>query len=406
MTIVGGTTYAVEEEPLVLALNAGSSTLKFAIYAGKDGRERRVARGDVDRIGIGGGTAVLTVGTVRHERPAACPDHAAALAVAFRLLEETGLHGLRIVGHRVVHGGRDHVAPASIDASLIESLRSLVPLAPLHLPAAIAGIEAAAARFPGLPQIACFDTAFHASLPELAWRLPLPEWVCALGVRKYGFHGLSYEYVMSTLPPPVPGRIVIAHLGNGASLVAVRDGRAIDTTMGLTPTGGVPMGTRTGDLDPGVMLYLARERRLSSDELEHLVTREAGLVAIGGTSDMKTLTKQSPHDPAAALAVEMFAYGVRKAIGSLTACLGGIDLLVFTGGIGEHAPAVRALACRGLDAFGIKLDPARNTAGEPVISDPDSPCSVRVVATDEDMVIARHAHAFLATSGSPSNAGA
>jgi acetate kinase len=226
-------------------------------------------------------------------------------------------------------------------------------------------------------------------MPEVARRLPLPDRFKE--IRRYGFHGLSYEYVMSALGPAAPSRIVIAHLGNGASLVAVKDGRSIDTTMGLTPAGGILMGTRPGDLDPGVLIYLAREKGLGPDALEQLVDRESGLVAIGGTSDMKTLLERSPSDPRAQLAVEMFGYSVRKAIGAFAAALGGLDLLVFTGGIGEHAAPVRAEACRGLEPFGIEVDAKRNAAHAAIISAASSRAVVRVVTTDEDAVIARHA---------------
>jgi acetate kinase len=257
------------------------------------------------------------------------------------------------------------------------------------MPACIAGIEAIAARHPGMPQVVCFDTAFHATLPEVARRLPLPDRFNA--VRRYGFHGLSYEYVMSTLGVEPPPRIVIAHLGNGASLVAVKDGRAIDTTMGLTPTGGILMGTRSGDLDPGVLVYLARSNGLGPDALEHLVDRESGLLAVGGTSDMKTLLERSRSDPRARLAVQMFGYAVRKAIGAFAAALGGIDLLAFTGGIGERAAPIRAEACRGLEPFGIEVDAERNARDEEVISGASSRSVVRVVTANEDLVIARHA---------------
>jgi acetate kinase len=276
-----------------------------------------------------------------------------------------------------------------VDTTVIAELKKLSALAPLHMPAAIAGIEAIAAWHPRLFQVACFDTAFHASMPEIARRLPLPLWADRAGVRRYGFHGISYEYVLSKLGPEAPSRIVIAHLGNGSSLVAVKDGRSIDTTMGFTPAGGVLMGTRTGDLDPGALVYLLREKHLSTDEIERLVERESGLLGVGGTSDMIALLERA--DERARLAVAMFGYAVRKAIGALGAALGGIDLLVFTGGIGEHAPSVRADACAGLESFGVHLDEGRNSRGEEIVSVDESPCAVRVIATNEDLVIAQHA---------------
>jgi acetate kinase len=373
--------------PAVLSINCGSSSLKFAVYA--EGSERRAAEGAVERIGGAGGRAWIRQGAARAEREAACPDHAAALAMAFELLATSDAPRAAVAGHRIVHGGPDHVRPALVDKALLASLRSLVPLAPLHLPSSLAAIEAIAARDPGLPQVACFDTAFHAGLPELARRLPLPERYRE--VRRYGFHGLSYEYVMSVLGPAAPARIVIAHLGNGASLVAIKDGLPVDTTMGLTPAGGILMGTRTGDLDPGAMIYLARERGLGPDALEQLLERESGLLAIGGTPDMEALLARSSTEPGARLAVEMFGYAVRKAIGAFAAALGGLDLLVFTGGIGERAPEIRSEACRGLECLGVVLDADRNAGSEEIASAPSSRVLVRVVSTDEDLMIARHA---------------
>lgn len=383
------TTAGADSGTVVLAVNSGSSSLKFALFGIDDESERRLAEGAVERIGGGQTRAWIRQGTDRTEQDAVCENHEAALDLAFELLANKGLQRANVAAHRVVHGGPEHVQPAIVDAALLANLHRIVPLAPLHMPACIAGIEAIAARYTGMPQVACFDTAFHATLPEVARRLPLPDRF--RDVRRYGFHGLSYEYVMSTLGADVPPRIVIAHLGNGASLVAVKDGRAIDTTMGLTPTGGILMGTRTGDLDPGVLIYLARTNGLDSDALEHLVDRESGLLAVGGTSDMKILLERSGTDPHARLAVEMFAYAVRKAIGAFAAALGGIDLLVFTGGIGERAAPIRAEACRGLEPLGIEVDAERNARNEETISGAASRSVVRVVTTHEDLVIARHA---------------
>ena len=363
---------------VVLCLNSGSSSLKVALIVVGDGEERTVARAAVE--GLSGGPT------------------SAALDDALGKLASSGapeVDQVTVVGHRLVHGGPEHTEPMLVDDATLASLRAVVPFAPLHLPAAIAGIEAMRARHPSLPQVVCFDTAFHASMPEVARRLPIPDRFVDAGMRRYGFHGLSYEYVMSVLGEGRPSRIVIAHLGNGASLVAVAEGRSIDTTMGLTPTGGIVMGTRTGDLDPGVLLHLEREHGLSADDVQHLVDRESGLLAIGGTSDMVELLARAGTDARARLAVAMFGYAVRKAIGALAAALGGVDLLVFTGGIGEHAAVVRAEACRGLDAFGITLDAAKNERGEELVSASSSRCLVRVMPTDEDVVIARHAHRVL-----------
>jgi acetate kinase len=358
---------------VVLCVNAGSSSLKLALFAAAAGEPRELGRASVDRV----------------------TDHGRALDDALGQL--AGQPAPTLASHRIVHGGAEHTAPAWIDARLIAGLEALIPLAPLHLPPSLAAIAAVTARRPGLRQVACFDTAFHARMPEVARRLPLPAALDRAGVRRYGFHGLSYEYIvsaLSTLGPALPPRLVIAHLGNGASLAAVEHGRSIDTTMGLTPTGGIPMGTRTGDLDPGVVLYLARERGMAPDAIAELVEHHGGLAGVGGASDMRTLLARAPDDPAARLAVELFGYAVRKQIGAYAAALGGLDALVFTGGIGEHAPEVRALACRGLAFAGIVLDDARNRASASDIG--AGACAVRVIPTDEDAVLARHAVALAA----------
>jgi len=283
------------------------------------------------------------------------------------------------------------------------ALRRLVAFAPLHLPSQLQGIEAVAAHFPGLPQVACFDTAFHRRMPEVAQRFPLPRSLWDEGVRRYGFHGLSYEYIVEKLGSAAHGRTIIAHLGNGASLVAVRDGQPVDTTMGFTPTGGFLMGTRSGDLDPGILLYLMNEKRYDARQLEQLVNHEAGLLGVSGTSsDMKTLLEKRDGDSNAAQAVEMFCYYLRKHIGALTAVLGGLDALVFTGGIGERAAPVRWEVCRGLEYLGIHLDPERNALHADPINTPHSLCTVRVIPTNEDLIIARHTrHVIFSVSTGP-----
>lgn len=350
-----------------LCINSGSSSLKYALFDVSSSTPVALHRGAID------------------ESPTPT-----SLGAMFARLDAAQLPAPTMVGHRVVHGGRDYVAPAHVDDALLAGLQKIVPLAPLHLPAAIAGMEAVRARLPGLPQVACFDTAFHAALPEVTRRLPVPHRFYEAGVRRYGFHGLSYEYVLSALGSEAAGRVIVAHLGSGASLVAIRDGQSIDTTMGLTPTGGIMMGTRSGDLDPGVLVYLAREHGLGAAALEHVVDYESGLLAMGGTSDMKTLIARSMSDVDAALAIDMFAYAVKKAIGAFVAALGGLDVLVFTGAIGERAAVIRAKACDGLEAFGIRLDDARNRASDSVISAAASAVAIRIVPTDEDHVIAQH----------------
>jgi acetate kinase len=362
-------------DPLVvLCVNSGSSSLKTALFEVDDSTEHNLGRAS---------------------QPVDAGGYRAALDAALAGFDERGLSAPRAVGHRVVHGGPHHCEPVLVDDGVLTELRELVPFAPLHMPAAISGIEAIAARWE-IPQVACFDTAFHHDMPADAQRLPLPDAITDLGVRRYGFHGLSYEYVVGAVGAAELGRAVIAHLGNGASMVAVRDGRSLDTTMGFTPTSGLLMSTRTGDLDPGVPVYLLRELSYDADRLERLVDREAGLVALsGGTSDMRVLIERREQDSRAAFAVDAFCYHARQHVGALAATLGGLDTLVFTGGIGEKAAFVRAEVCRGLEHLGVELDEAANAAHADVIGAPGAGCVVRVVQTDEDVVIARHTAALV-----------
>jgi acetate kinase len=377
----------------VLALNGGSSSLKFAAYSigAGDGEPRELVRGAVLRIGSS--DAVLRVGaagTPPREERCGAGDLGAAVP---RVLE--ALTGLRIrldaAGHRIVHGGPKHLQPARVDDSLIASLKEAIPFAPLHLPGELALIEAVGRELAALPQVACFDTAFHARMPLVAQRLPLPSSLWDSGVHRYGFHGLSYESIVRTLGPLVSGRVVVAHLGNGASMVALSDGQPLETTMGFTPSAGLVMGTRPGDLDPGVVVYLARSRGMDASALEDLITRHSGLLALSETtSDMQSLLAARASDPRAELAVAIFCYSARKWIGALSAVLGGLDTLVFTGGIGEHAAPVREEICRELSYLGIDLDPDRNSRSESIVTVDGSRCTVRVIATDEERVVARH----------------
>lgn len=349
----------------ILALNSGSSSLKYAVFAG----DREVHRATIDGVR-----------DVRH-------------AVRDALDEAVQRFAIRAVGHRLVHGGADHAAPASIDPALREALGQLVPLSPLHLPAELAAIDAVTERMPDTPQVVCFDTAFHQSLPPVAYRLALPAALLSGGVRRYGFHGLSYASICSQLQPERLRRAVIAHLGSGASMAAIRDGRSIETTMGFSPAGGLVMATRPGDFDPGVMLYLL-EHGHTAEQLSHAIHHESGLLALSETTgDMRKLLDQRAGDPRAALAVEAFCYCARKTLGGLVAVLGGIDTLVFTGGIGEHAAPVRAQICTGLEHLGIAVDPARNATGAPIIS--AGACEVRVMRTDEEREIARAVRSVL-----------
>ncbi|MGE3538589.1 MAG: acetate/propionate family kinase [Candidatus Tectimicrobiota bacterium] len=381
--------------PVILCLNSGSSSLKFTLYQLGEVAESVLAVGAVERIGLPEGRSWLRVGTtgVTVDEPHPAADHQAAVQHVFATLDSQQLPAPLAVGHRVVHGGADYSAPVRVEERLVEHLRQLVAYAPLHMPAAIQGIEAVMARFPDLPQVACFDTAFHRRMPELAQRFPLPRALWDSGVRRYGFHGLSYESIVAQVGAANLARAVIAHLGNGASLSALRDGQPVETTMGLTPTGGVMMGTRSGDLDPGVLLHLLTEAGYNPAQLAHLLQEESGLLGVSGRSpDMQTLLERREHDHQARQAVEMFCYHLRKAIGALTAVLGGLDTLVFTGGIGEHAAPVRWDICHGLEHLGVWLDPYLNERHAAMISTPESHCIVRVVSTDEALIIARHTY--------------
>jgi acetate kinase len=382
----------------ILCLNSGSSSLKFAVYRLGEGRETRCAEGAVEQIGLEDARLWLhgERGEVLSDTPGEFPQHGSALRALFGVLEAHRLSMLDAVGHRVVHGGPDHTAHAPVDAPLLARLRELIPLAPLHLPSAVLAIEAVTSEYPQLPQVACFDTAFYRRMPEVAQRLPLPRSLWDEGVRRYGFHGLSYEYVVRELAPEPRQRSIIAHLGNGASLAAVRGKDPIETTMGMTPTGGLMMGTRSGDLDPGVLLYLMAEKGFDAERLGHLVDRESGLLGVSdASSDMKTLLETRGEDPRAAQAVELFCYRVRQHVGALAAVLGGLDTLVFTGGIGERAVPVREEICRDLAHLGVRLDRSGNESHAESISKAGAPCTVRVIPTQEDLMIARHTRALI-----------
>lgn len=386
-------------EQAILCLNGGSSSLKFAVYRMDKGAEERVFSGAVEAIGTANGRAWLrsSQGQVSEES-GAFPDHAAAVKAMFAALHQQEVKSLAAAGHRIVHGGPKFSAPRRIDNELKRALESLTPFAPLHLPSQLAMIEAVGEHYPELPQVACFDTAFHSSLPEVAKRFALPQEIWEQGIRRYGFHGLSYEYVVGKLGKDLGPRAIIAHLGNGASMVALKDGRPSDTSMGLTPTGGFMMGTRTGDLDPGVILYLLRQG-YSAEKLEDLLNHRSGLLGVSGqSSEMKVLLERRSTDPAAALAVKMFCYQIRKFIGAFAAALGGLDTLVFTGGIGERAAPVRAEICEGLEHLGITIDDAANARHAEVVSRAGR-CVVRVVQTDEDLMIARHTREIVLAGG-------
>jgi len=386
---------------VILCLNSGSSSLKFGLYRIYGGGEEHplaqgaaeLNDGQVTRLWIHSAHEKVEKTGSEISSPST-PLH--ALAVELKRLQ---LQHPDAVGHRLVHGGPHHAAPERITDALFNELGSLIPFAPLHLPDELAGIEAVSLNFPSLPQVACFDTAFHHSMPEVAQRLALPRALRDEGIRRYGFHGISYEYITRTLDTNSQPRLIIAHLGNGASMAAVKDGKPLDTTMGFTPAGGFMMGTRSGDLDPGVILYLLNEKDLKASELAELVNHRSGLLGISGISDMKMLLERRDTAPDAALAVQMFCYQLRKQIGAFTAALGGLDLLVFTGGIGEKAAPVRWETCSGLEHLGIRLNRERNEANADTISADNSECLVRVIPTNEDLMIARHTYELVFSAG-------
>ena len=387
----------------IVCINAGSSSLKAALYDVGAG-ERLVLSALAERIGLPDGRVRISDadGNSLADEVRPLPDHGAALeALLAALPREHRASGLAGVGHRVVHGGARYTAPVPITDEVIESLRGLVVIDPDHLPQAIGAIEAVARAQPELPQVACFDTAFHRRMPRVAQLYALPRALLDAGVVRYGFHGLSYEYVVQELrrldEREANGRLVVAHLGQGASMAAIRGGTGLDTTMGFTPTGGLVMGTRSGDLDPGVMLHLLQQRGMSSAALNDLVNKESGLLGVSGTSsDMRDLLEWERTDPRAAEAVDLFCYQARKLLAGLVAALGGIDTLVFTGGIGEHAAEIRRRICAGLEFLGVRLDAERNVPHAPIISREGGPVRVRVIRTNEELMIARHTRAVLA----------
>jgi acetate kinase len=380
----------------ILTINGGSSSIKFAVFEAGDSL-RRIVEGAIERIGLAGATFRVKGADPASNlsRAVTAPDHLAAVTALMAWIEERGIRdALAAVGHRVVHGGPKYSKPVRITADVIEELRRLGPFDPEHLPSEILLTEAFGRRFPDLPQVACFDTAFHHDLPRVAQLIPIPRRYEAQGVRRYGFHGLSYAYLMGELvrlagTQAAAGRVILAHLGNGASLAAIRDGHSLDTSMSFTPTAGVPMSTRSGDLDPGVLWYLARTEGLDARQLDEMVNIQSGLLGVSETSyDMRDLLEREAHDVRAAEAVALFCYQVKKWIGAFAAALGGLDTLVFAGGIGEHAPAIRARTCDGLGFLGIELDAKRNAASEGVISAAASRVAVRVIRTDEAWMIA------------------
>ncbi len=386
----------------VLTINGGSSSVKFAVFDPGSPPLRTLA-GAVERVGLA--DACLRTsggGEPAARRPLPAADFDQAVVGLLDWLQEFGdLGRVSAVGHRIVHGGPHHTDPQVVTPELLADLRAATPFAPAHLPNGIRLVEAVARRLPEVPQVVCFDTAFHRDLPPVARTLSIPRRYQAEGIRRYGFHGLSFAYLLEEFERQVgadaaQGRLVLAHLGSGASMAAVRGGRCVDTTMGLTPAGGLVMGTRTGDIDPGVLVYLARAEGLSADQLEDLVTHRSGLLGVSETSpDVRDLLARQASDPRAAEAIELFCYQARKWIGALAAALGGLDALVFSGGIGEHAPEIRARVCDGLGFLGVRLDVAANAGNAPLISAAAGGVAVRVIPTDEELMIATMASRVL-----------
>jgi len=396
------------QPPFILTINAGSSSLKFALF-GMVRPPVRVASGKIERIGLSESVMAVTETDGRSEqRGVDARDHEACVALLLEWLQrQGGATELRAVGHRVVQGGLKYSRPEWVTAELLAELRRISPYDPEHLPFEIGLIEAFARRNADLVQIACFDTAFHRDLPRVARLLPIPRRYDKQGVQRYGFHGLSYAFLMKELarvgrPNESKGRIILAHLGNGASMAAVKNGTSVDTTMGFTPASGLPMSRRSGDLDPGLVSYLSQTEGLTVEQFHRMVNGESGLLGVSETSsDIRDLLAKERTDLRAAEAVELFCYQARKGIGALTAALGGLDTVVFSGGIGENSFVVRARICQGLEFLGLTLDERHNEAGNPIISGHDSAVTVRVIRTDEEIEIADAVQRILNEDSSP-----
>jgi acetate kinase len=383
--------------PRILTVNGGSSSIKFALFEAGDSL-LRILEGGIERIGLPQATFVVkgSDNAENFNRSVTAANHTEAVGLLMDWLEERIQRGeLAAVGHRVVHGGPKYSDPQRITPAMVKELHQLQPFDPEHLPEEILLTEAFYRRFPDLVQVACFDTAFHHDLPRVAQMLPIPRRYEGMGVRRYGFHGLSYAFLMEELariagPQAARGRVVLAHLGNGASLAAVYEGKSVDTSMGLTPTGGIPMSTRSGDLDPGLVWYLERTEKINAKKFNEMVNFQSGLLGISETSsDMHDLLERETTDVRAAEAVTLFCYQVKKWIGAFAAALGGLDTLVFAGGIGENAPKVRSRVCEGLGFLGIELEDKRNLTGAALISSDTGRVAVRVIHTDEEWMIAK-----------------
>jgi acetate kinase len=386
----------------VLTMNRGSSTLKSALYDAANRNELLLSISIDQAAGSGSRLKIADAkSTVLHESLVDSDESNIALEAMLAWLGEHGyLNGLAAIGHRLVHGGPRYKEPQRVTPEFISEIEKIAPIDPDHMPAAIREIKFMAAKFTNIPQVACFDTAFHRTLPQVARMYALPRRLSDQGIVRYGFHGLSYEYITSELQvleaKLANGRVIIAHLGSGASMAAVKDGKSVDTSMGFAPLEGLVMATRSGDVDPGALLYLLQQEKISAKDLSKLLNKESGLLGVSTTSgDMRALLEKSAQDSRAADAVELFCYRAKKYVGAYAAVLGGLDLLIFAGGIGEHAPAVRKRICEDLDFLEIRLDSAANDANAALISAADSRVRVRVIETNEDLMIVRHVVSLL-----------
>lgn len=393
-----------QREACILTINGGSSSIRFAVFQ-RGASLNKTLSGKIDHIGQRDATLDFK-DLLSHQQGKLVfqPSHGSATKFLLAWLDEQiRVPSLVAIGHRVVHG-MQHTETQLITADLLDDLHQIIPCDPQHLPSEIDLIEAFAARAPNVPQFASFDTGFHATMPRVAKLLAIPRRFDRKRIQRYGFHGLSYAYQMQELkrlgdPAATNGCVILAHLGNGASLCAVHDGKSIETSMGFTPAAGLPMGNRSGDLDPGLMGYLARAEQMSPAVFDHMVNHESGLLGVSElSSDMRELTKQAAVDVRAAEAVELFCYQSKKWIGALVAALGGLQTLVFAGGIGENSPTVRQRICEGLGCLGITLDPGSNATSAPIISSADSRVTVRVIRTDEEQIIAQAVHKLLGTN--------
>ncbi len=379
----------------ILTINGGSSSIKFALYKMEETLTQLFC-GEIENIGSKKATLNFnnTITQQKNSESIKATSHNQAANHLINFLEkQEGFDSVKAIGHRIVHG-MNHTEPELITDDLLNELKKISAFDPEHLPEEIELIEAFSKRYQALKQIACFDTSFHTSMPVVAKLLSIPRRYYEMGIQRYGFHGLSYSYLMKELEriagaEAAKGKVVLAHLGNGASLTAVKDGKSIDTSMGFTPTSGLPMSTRTGDLDPGVAWYLMQHEKLTPKKFSHLINHESGLLGISETnSDMRELMKIEDTDERAKEAIALFCYQTKKWIGSFAAVLGGLDVVVFSGGIGEHSPEVRSKICKGLEFLGIELDEIKNTNNEPVISTEISNVTVRVIKTNEELMIA------------------